>query len=68
MRPSAGGSRIRAQVPFKLTPVTIPSNTSPIRFPSRQAAADFRVSRSTFCASSSFFVQWTASARSWSGR
>ena len=64
IRPSAGGSKIRAQVPLGFTPVTMPSKVSPIRLSSRQAAADFRVSRSTFWASSSFFVQWSASALS----
>jgi len=47
--------------------VTIPSKVSPMRALRRHAAADFWTMRSTFCASSSFCVQWMASAFSWSG-
>src|SRR5688572_30751684 len=63
-RPSAGGSKIRTQVPFAAAPVTIPSKCSPIREESNSAAADFRIWRSTFSAASSCLVQCSASSSS----
>ena len=63
-KPSTAGFKTRTNVPCGVTPVTMPSKTSPIRLLIATAAIRFDISRSTFRAASSCNVQFSAIAAS----